>query len=383
MNHLKIPNFEESKSILTQPEYDDYNFLYTVIRAKFPQCKKMVYSKLKAKFFYKFNLSNLKFPITPGELEKFIKQNQWLDIKLCVLNYFENKFYPNQILGTGKQRICVVFTKAYTPYRAKFKEDMGSNYDLANRTHYHFFLVNNPDALLSSTLKNETSYYSKRFFCLNCFCNFANKTKREEHELLCVNENEAQIIKMPKKDQAKTTFKNFKSLTKMPIVGYCDLESALIKLENNKCVECQKELCCCEVSVTTQTQRHEPISWTLIFISSTKKLIHEETFTGENCITKFMDTLRRVEPLIKNQLQQFRMGVRLTSEQQKKHNSQKTCWICEKPFNEIESSDYNKRKVIDHDHHSSVYLGAAHADCNLKRQTPEITPIFFHGNLLF
>ena len=37
-------------------------------------------------------------------------------------------------------------------------------------------------------------------------CWNANKTKREEHELLCVNENEAQIINMPKTEKAKTTF---------------------------------------------------------------------------------------------------------------------------------------------------------------------------------
>ena len=382
MDRLTVPLLEKSKSVITQHHYDNYNFLYCILRSKFPHYKNMLYTKLKTKFFYKFNLSNLEFPITPSQLGKFMEQNDWLDIKLCVLNLFENKFYPNQVLGTGKQRICVVFNRAYTPYRAKFPGDMGQGHELANRTHFHFFLVKNPDALLSSTFKNDSSYYSKNFFCLNCFCKYSNKKTREEHELLCVLENQAQKIQMPEKEKAKTTFKNFKSLTKMPIVAYCDLESALIKLKNKLCFDCQKELCCCEASVTTPIERHEPLSWSIVFVSSDKKVIHEETFTGKNCITKFMEMLRRLEPLIKSQLQQYKIPLRLTPEEQKNYDSQNICWICEERFNEFDSFDINKRKVIDHNHFSSEFLGAAHANCNLKRRTPEIIPIFFHGKTM-
>ena len=78
-------------------------------------------------------------------------------------------------------------------------------------------------------------------------------------------------------------------------------------------------------------------------------------------------------------MQQYKLGIRLTAEQQQQHDLQNTCWICEKPFENLDSCDINKRKVIDHNHFTSEYLGAAHANCNLKRQTPEVIPIFFHG----
>ena len=379
MQRLKLPQLEKTKSVLTAHDYDNYNFLYCILRAKFPKLQNSFYTKLKKEFLHKFNLSNLCFPITPDKLEKFINQNEWLDIKLCVLNFFENKFYPNQVLGKGKQRICVVFTRARTQYQAKYAGDMGSNYDLANRTHYHFFLVKNPDALLSSTFKGELSYYSKSFFCLNCFCKFQNETDRQEHELLCVEDNQAQNVRMPEGNKAKTFFKNYKSLTKLPIVAYCDFESSLIKLKNKQCSECNRDLCCCEVSVTTLTERHEPLSWSIVFISSEKKVLHEETFTGENCVTKFMEMLRRVDPLIKAQLQQHKLGINLTTEEQLFHDLQDTCWICKKPFEDSFLNDTNKRKVIDHNHFNSKYLGAAHANCNLQRQTSEVVPIFFHG----
>ena len=113
MQRLKLPQLEKTKSIITAHDYDEYNFLYTLLRSKYPQFKNSFYTKLKSEFLHKFNLSNVCFPITPCQLEKFIRQNEWLDIKLCVLNFFENKFYPNQILGTGKQRMCVVLSVAF------------------------------------------------------------------------------------------------------------------------------------------------------------------------------------------------------------------------------------------------------------------------------
>jgi hypothetical protein len=48
------------------------------------------------------------------------------------------------------------------------------------------------------------------------------------------------------------------------------------------------------------------------------------------------------------------------------------CHICEEPFND------DSEKVVDHDHLTSKFRGAAHNSCNLKYQNPRFIPIFFH-----
>ena len=52
------------------------------------------------------------------------------------------------------------------------------------------------------------------------------------------------------------------------------------------------------------------------------------------------------------------------------------CHICHKPFNE---TDFNKRKVLDHDHFTGKIMGAAHSDCNLQRRKSFQIPVFFHN----
>jgi len=67
--------------------------------------------------------------------------------------------------------------------------------------------------------------------------------------------------------------------------------------------------------------------------------------------------------------QQFRKAS-MSQEDWNTHNNSVKCWICLEDFNnnEIMSAKGNpykpKGKVIDHDHLTGKYIGAAHSDCN-------------------
>ena len=56
----------------------------------------------------------------------------------------------------------------------------------------------------------------------------------------------------------------------------------------------------------------------------------------------------------------------LTKKEEKMHNKQKVCYICEKRF----STDDNN-KVRHHCHYTRKYRGAAHRTCNLRYKTPK------------
>ena len=394
MQPIRIPFLEKNKSVITNYDYDEYNLLYAILRALFPKKQRLLYTNLKYNYLDKFNLSNINFPIAPKDLNKLVNQNSWLNIKLNVLYFYNNNIYPNQIIGNGDNEITVIFTKKLTTSRLcsencnncfsgqklpkTFCKDKVHKKNEENVEH-HFFLVKNADALLSSNYVSEYSNYSKSYFCLNCLCKFSSKNLRNEHEKICINDNAAQIVSMPVGSPPKTSFKKIKSLSLFPIVAYADLESSLVKLENNICENCGKAFCVCEVTVSTLKQRHEPISWSIIFVSFDNTVLHEETYTGTDCMNKFLEMLRRVEPIIKEEMQKCKhFMIPLTKDEKKRHETE-VCWICKKPFKE--SLDSSELKCHDHSHYTGKYLGPAHTSCNLKRQSSnfDTIPIFFHG----
>ena len=58
----------------------------------------------------------------------------------------------------------------------------------------------------------------------------------------------------------------------------------------------------------------------------------------------------------------------------RKHEAAEKCRICLKEFN-----DQRDRKVRDHFHHTSLFRGAVHNNCNLKYQIPDHIPVVFHN----
>ena len=66
--------------------------------------------------------------------------------------------------------------------------------------------------------------------------------------------------------------------------------------------------------------------------------------------------------------------IELTDALQREHKAAEKCHICLKEFN-----DPKNKKVRDHCHHTSLYGGAAHNNCNLKYRIPDYIPIVFHN----
>ena len=66
--------------------------------------------------------------------------------------------------------------------------------------------------------------------------------------------------------------------------------------------------------------------------------------------------------------------IELTDALQREHKAAEKCHICVKEFN-----DPKNKKVRDHCHHTGLYGGAAHNNCNLKYRIPDYIPIVFHN----
>ena len=69
--------------------------------------------------------------------------------------------------------------------------------------------------------------------------------------------------------------------------------------------------------------------------------------------------------------------IKLTQEEQCKHDTRKYCFLCKKPF--FEDAKNNYIKVRDHCHYTGKYRGAAHKICNLMYNTPREIAVIFHN----
>jgi len=103
-----------------------------------------------------------------------------------------------------------------------------------------------------------------------------------------------------------------------------------------------------------------------------------------DCLDKFVEGLKLAINEFAMKHQQFRK-TSMTREDWNIHNNSDKCWICLQDFNNNEimlakGNPYKpKGKVIDHDHLTGKYIGAAHLDCNFNRKTKYFIPIYFHN----
>jgi len=99
---------------------------------------------------------------------------------------------------------------------------------------------------------------------------------------------------------------------------------------------------------------------------------------------KFIKDIKEVVETFAVKLQQFPKAI-MTRNEWANYNKSKKCWICHEDFSQktIKSKAGNdwkpKQKVVDHCHITGKYLGAAHSDCNFKRQNERVIPVFIHN----
>ena len=73
--------------------------------------------------------------------------------------------------------------------------------------------------------------------------------------------------------------------------------------------------------------------------------------------------------------------ISLTRDENKYHEKQNKCFICDKRFcyYKKNKSFKNYKKVRDHCHYTGKYRDAAHSICNLQYKTTKKIPVIFHN----
>ena len=98
-------------------------------------------------------------------------------------------------------------------------------------------------------------------------------------------------------------------------------------------------------------------------------------YKGKDCLKKFCQDLKKQVNLIVDY--EKKEMIKLTQEEQYRHDTRKLCFLCKIPF--FEDGKNNYIKVKDHCHYTGKYRGAAHKICNMMYNTPREIPVVFHN----
>ena len=341
-----IKQFKNTRSVLMMKDYDEWCFLWALIRLVYPKDRHTHYKQLRDKYFNKFDLRGITAPLTLKSISRLHKQNPWLDATFVFV--YSDREYPKctyASIGNGHNHYSFLFTKTFTP-------------DIL-----HFYAILDVDVFLTKSYKGCKS--GKKYFCYNCHRPFRTDNQRKEHYHRCVQDNAPQKRTFPPKSKT-LKFTKHSARFKKPICGYLDFESSLKSLEGNPCAECEQRACVCPKSSTIKTQIHEPLSWCLTFVSHEREVIFEGKYSGENAVPVLFSTLDEVKEKLAAWKQAKRFSVpALTPQQQIEFDSATNCNICQEPFHP------GQVRVRDHSHSGKgSYLGVAHrcvfSQCSLQ-----------------
>lgn len=228
--------------------------------------------------------------------------------------------------------------------------------------HGHYVLIYNWRAL-NRKKSHKNAHYD---YCERCLCNF-HEEKLITHEELCRGNKPARAV-MPKQGSKDhlLRFVNWKHKLQNPFVVYADFE-ALLQPNDDDYKKDTHIPCGWAYSISCAYDHHAEYEFKnnqcgedAIFPPPRTLSEPRIYFGNEDPVKKFFDQItvdyNRMKWLIENDRQE---EYELTPDEWEEHNNATRCWVCTLPF-----TPDPEDKVVDHDHHTGRYRGAAHRYCN-------------------
>lgn len=264
--------------------------------------------------------------------------------------------------------------------------------ELENEINGHYIYITDFHKLLTAN-NNKNKY----LHCPRCHYGFSNKHKIPADILLKNHINEcknfdAVRVEYPHKEfigkdgkLVKATniqrFKNFQNKQIMPYVFYADTEAILTKNFDVKTKE--------QMEKNTQIyQNHMPISFSLNLICAhDEKQNKHWIIKGFDSIEKLLNILHVESIKIKSIIKNTNKQNKFTHDELQNYENSTMCHICEEQLYSMDElnimskvDDEKCRKVLDHNHLTGEYRGAAHNICNINFNLKSIKiPVFIHN----
>ena len=224
-----------------------------------------------------FNIDNIRVPTPFEDVQKFVEQNEHLDININIYTIKEDKFIlvvPN-ISNTTKYGEKNVNLLALFP-----KSECDENQTEMQMGNAHFVVINKIEELLAE--KDEHGRLRSKTMCHLCHAEFTSSesVKFKKHKKFCTNVR-GQIQNMPDKDfQLKFNQSDFDKQYLNEYVIFYDFECILRDAEkNNTCSKCLSVCKCSEMrnSFTELQQNHVPILYNFHIVDNNNNIVFSKT----------------------------------------------------------------------------------------------------------
>ena len=341
-SYVELPKkYKNCKSIINIQNDDQFCFIWSILAYLYPPksnvCKVYNYKP----YINNFNLKNLEFPMSIGNIPKFENQNN-----LCI-NVFE--------LQTDTL-IPVYVNKNYS------------------KPQIDLLLFDNHYCLITHIQRLLTDNRNLNFVCRRCLNVFGTQIILDCHIEMCQNMEPCRI------DFPKNNYLNFHSYhTKIdiPIRVYADFEC--FNIPN---FEQQSDK-------TKILFTHSPCSVVYYLISPWFE--GYKSHSGEMCVKLFVDEMFELE---KKAVEYYltNLPLEMSEKDENDFKNSDVCWLCDKKFLECQNKNNREmclqnckntecKKVRDHDHLTGKFRGAAHKNCNLqtKQDKSNFVPILMHN----
>ena len=153
MKEHHIEAFKDTQSVLMMKDYDEWCFLWALIRLVYPEERHTHYAKLRDKYFNKFDLRGITAPLTLRSISRLHKQNPWLNATFIFVYTDEQENYPYAVMGKGQNYYGFLFTKILTADK---------------KLEFHFYAILDVDVFLTKKYDGATGKIErdkKKYFC--------------------------------------------------------------------------------------------------------------------------------------------------------------------------------------------------------------------------
>ena len=222
----------------------------------------------------------------------------------------------------------------------------------------------------SRLMRNISSKHKGDYYCYGCFNSFRTQSVLEKHYTTCKGNSFCQV-NLP---EPGTNIKQHKFGTKplrMNDIIYLDLEGILKKYDSYS-----NHL---KYSYSENITHHDACGYSLTTVRNHTKQSITTYHKGKDSLLKLCKDLHEhgLELINTKKLPM----TPLTNEKQAIHDNSDKCHVCNRPFITNKNHRHYKKliKVIDHDHYTGKYRGAAHSICNLRYETQKDIPVVIHN----
>jgi len=319
----------KKKACIDVPNSGEECFLYAVLVCLLHSEHENL-SRKSLKFFEKYeclvNVSQMTFPVTVREIDRFERMNPRLAVNVISVDTANKQFYPVRVSKQRGGNVCFIDLLLFEN---------------------HYIPIVNKSRLLSRGISNHDH---SRYFCDFCLNSFVSRRGLRLHKELCQNQQPQRTILPP--ERSKLSFSKIEYTEILDFFICFDFEAILPRLENPDELDANR-------SWSVFTQRHVPCMFSFCTVDYTGKLFTQPVvYCGKDAAVELLRQLQsEAEKLLC--IPAVPMSP-LSPEEQQRFDDAKCCEKCCVPFSA------KILKCRDHSHSTGKYRYCLCVKCNFK-----------------